>query len=228
MLTEKSCERRNPSAWMKATGVVFLLASVLAVSAYAFGLPGREGDDSARVKPVIVAVTQDHEGPAVVLGHDEPVAALPQTDMVRGRGVDQAAAALQPAIDLVPFDVSVPSYMPNDLQMNMLAAHKNSGNGWMQVFYGLPANGEYQQEVSILWEPFDPKDAEPAQPFSEDGEFKVEGRVWRYFVVNWPFYDTVEARTLTDDGMKITAWIRVIDMDQATALAELQQIIASM
>lgn len=214
-------------------GVAFGLVGFLVVSSYLVGLWNLGGEDAPGA--AIITVTQDHEGPALVSLPDDTVAALAETDMVRGRGEDQAADALQPAIDLMPFTVDVPSYMSGDLRLNMLAAHENSGKGFMQVFYGPPPPadgvyepGVYQREVSLLWEPFDAADAVPRQEFSEEGTFAAGGRDWKFYVVNWPYYDHIEARTVTDEGMEITAWIRVIGMDEDTALVELQKIIASM
>lgn len=204
-------------------GAVLSLAGLLG-AAWAGGL--WEGDHDIRSAASVISSSEDR-GPPAVQAPDARPPEPQEFQTITGVGFDRAPATLPVAIDLMPFEVRLPSYVPDQLRLAHVAANIAGREGILEIDYTLPPNGKPLPSLRMNWSPADSSAPEPIQPFSDKGTFTARGREWRYYVVNWRDYDTVEARSVSDAGIQEFAEIRVIGMDSTTALAELQKVISS-
>lgn len=206
-----------------ALALIIALAAGLAVI---LAVPlGNEGGGASSA-PQVSSGSEDR-GPPAVQGPDAAPPEPPEFQTVTGVGFDRAPPALPAAIGLVPFEIKLPSYLPGQLRLAHVAAHLSDTGGVLEINYTIPPNGKPLPSLRLNWSPADSSAQEPVQPFSDNGVFTARDREWRYYIVNWRDYDTIEARSVNDAGIQEFAEIRVIGMDLPAALSELQKVISS-
>lgn len=206
--------------------LVALLAALAGSTTVMLAVKLVADDSGAPPMPQVISGSEDR-GPPAVQGAEAAPLEPPDFQTVTGVGFNRASAALPAAIGLVPFEVNLPSYVPGQLRLAYVAARLGDTGSVLEVNYTVQPDGKPLPSLRLNWSPADPSSQEPVQAFSDKGVFSAGGREWRYYIVNWRDFDTIEARTVTDAGIQEFVEIRVIGMDHAAALSELQKVIAS-
>lgn len=150
---------------------------------------------------------------------------------VRSHTFERGPAALEAAVDIMPFPVSPPTYVPQGLRASHVAARVTTDinpRGSLLTGYTVPADGTWQPYLGISWIDREIGDYPPRDHQTEEG-FQAGGYVWDVNVYQWRDGNSIEAVTTRDDGVSVFVDLRVAGgLDHDQTLEELKKVVASM
>jgi|FLYL01.1.fsa_nt_gi hypothetical protein len=214
---------------MASSAVVAALVALAVALAFK---PWAADDDGSHL-PGAITVREDR-GPPAVAAPGAPPELPTEFQILARRGFDEAPAALPDATALVPFPTYLPDYLPQEVKLWHVRAalEPKSGKALLELYYTLPPDGTTQPAVHLIQSNAEappevtPPPAEGVYPRTlRGGTFTAGGLRWRYGVLEFPDLNMIRAETTTAEGAWVEADIRVVGMDEGTAVAELQRVL---
>ena len=211
-------------------GSAVLAISVAAIVSAALVL-SRDSDSGTSLEPATV----QEPGPNLPQVAEEP---LVQDNgeylSVRSRTVERGADALDAAVDIMPYPVYPPTYIPQGLRISHVAAQVTTDEvplGNILTGYSLPtpADGTRRPYMGISWIGDGVGSEYPIIDHESRQGVRAGGYDWSTNLYHRRDGDTLEVVTTREDGVRIFVSLRLEGgLDETGALAELRKVVESM